>query len=83
MINFKNFPEAIELADLLYQKLVEDGLIDLYDYALLPILEAKPEYGLRKIMAGAIQILMEKEDIERVMGEDGKNYTFTFKLKEV
>jgi hypothetical protein len=81
MINFKNIPEAKELADLLYQKMVEDGLIDLYDYALLPILEAKPEYGLRRTMAGAIQILSEKENVERLRDEKGY-YIFTFKLKE-
>jgi regulator of RNase E activity RraB len=80
MIDFKNIPEAKELADLLYRKLVEDGQIDFYDREIEKILWSDHVYTLRRVTAGAIQILMEKEDVERLRDEKGY-YIFTFKLR--
>lgn len=61
MIDFKT-PLAYELADLLYKKIVRNGVLDLTkEYEIFNL---KAEYGLKKVSSGAIQILREKEDLD-------------------
>lgn len=80
MINFKT-PVAYELADLLYAKIVEKGMLDLtYDHDAWKIFDSKPEYGLRRVSSGAIIILREKEDLEELPDRNGyKGFVFVYK----
>jgi hypothetical protein len=78
MIDFKNIPEAQELADIMYDKLwhKEDGILT--DDEIFDITMLKPEYSLRRVSAGAIQIMDEKKDVERIVDKDGRK-TFNYK----
>lgn len=78
MINLKT-PLAYELANLLYDEIIEKGELDLNcEYE---IFELKAEYGLRRVSSGAIQILQEREDLERIKDENGR-LTLKFKVVE-
>jgi hypothetical protein len=68
MLNLKT-PLAYELANLLYNKLLERGEL-VYD-DLFKIIDSNSQYGLRRVSSGAICILREKQDVEQTKDKKG------------
>lgn len=78
LVNLKS-EDAQELAELLYQLLLEKGEIDLNGVEERKTLDSDSTYGLRRISSGAIQILNDKDDVQHLKDEKGYS-TYIYRL---
>lgn len=74
MIDYRFIKSIKELEELLYYKLRESKDGELSFNEILDVFDLKQGFGLRKVSGGAISLIREREDVEQVKDEKGRNY---------